>query len=170
MIAEKTVQKHASIVLLVLLSSVITASAADKADQKFMQEAMQGNLAEIQMGQLAQQKGQSDDVKSYGQMLVTDHTASNEDAKKVVDQMGMTPPTEPSATQKAMYNKISKLSGAAFDRSFAKEMVADHKKDIAEFKRESRKKDDPAAQFAQQTLPTLQKHLDAAEKLEKSSR
>ena len=59
-----------------LLGSIVAASAADKADQKFMENAIEGNLAEIQMGQLAQQKGQSEDVKSYGQMLVTDHTAA----------------------------------------------------------------------------------------------
>ena len=68
-----------------------------------------------------------------------------------------------------MYDKMSKLSGTEFDRTFAREMVADHKKDVAEFKRESQKKNDPVADFAKQTLPTLQKHLDDAEKLEKSN-
>jgi len=77
----------------------------------------------------------------------------------------MTPPTEPSSKQKAMYDKMSKLTGAAFDKAFAKDMVADHKKDIAAFQKEARKKNDPAANFANNTLPTLQKHLDAAQKL-----
>ncbi len=84
--------------------------------------------------------------------------------------MGVAAPTEPSSKQKSMYKKMSKLSGASFDSSFAKAMITDHKSAIAEFKHESKKKHDPAAQFAQQTLPTLQKHLDTAEKLEKSSR
>jgi putative membrane protein len=152
-----------------LLGSVSVAAAAQKANQKFIEHAIQGNLAEIQMGQLAQQNGQSDDVKSYGKMLVTDHSASNEQAKKVAEQIGVTPPSEPNAKQRAMHAKMSKLSGAAFDRAFAKDMVADHKKDIADFKKEAKKKNDPAAEFASETLPTLEKHLDAAEKLTHSN-
>jgi putative membrane protein len=149
-----------------LLGSVTAVSAASsKASQKFVQDAIQGNFAEVQMGQLAQQNGQSAEVKSYGQMLVTDHSAANEKAKALATQMGMTPPTEPNAKQKAMHDKMSKMTGADFDKAFAKEMVADHKKDIAEYKKEAKKKNDPAADFANNTLPTLQKHLDAAQKL-----
>ena len=55
-----------------------TAVSAGRADQKFIDDAIQGNLAEVQMGQLAQQKPQSQEVKSYGEMLVTDHQANNE--------------------------------------------------------------------------------------------
>jgi putative membrane protein len=88
----------------VLLGSVTAASAADKASQKFMAEAIQGNLAEIQMGQLAQKNGQGEDIKSYGKMLETDHGKANEQAKTVATQMGVTPPTEPSAKQKAMFD------------------------------------------------------------------
>jgi putative membrane protein len=157
------------IALTTALLGSVTAMAADtkasKADQKFLTDAIQGNLAEVQMGQLAQQNGQSADVKSYGQMLVTDHTASNDQAKKVADQMGVTAPTEPSAKQKAMHDKMAKMTGADFDKAFAKDMVADHKKDIAMFQKEAKKKNDPAADFASNTLPTLQKHLDAAQKL-----
>ncbi len=160
--------RYALIALAALIGSGASAAAANRLDQKFIDNAIQGNLAEIRMGQLAQQKGQSEDVKSYGQMLVTDHTAANDQAKKVADQIGVTPPTGPSAKQNAMYNKMSKLTGAEFDRTFARAMVADHKKDIAEYKRESERKNDPVADLAKQTLPTLQKHLDAAEKLEKN--
>ena len=145
-----------------------TALAASKADEGFLKDAIQGNLAEVQMGELAQQKGQSDAVKSYGQMLVTDHSANNEKAKQLAGQVGVTPPSEPSAKQKADYDELGKLSGAAFDRKFTKMMVMDHKKDIAEFKREAAKKSDSVAQFASDTLPVLQKHLDAAKKLKEN--
>jgi putative membrane protein len=149
-----------------LLGSVTGATAASsKASQNFIKDAIEGNLAEVQMGQLAQQNGQSADVKSYGQMLVTDHSAANEKATAVANQIGVMPPTAPTAKQKAMYDKMSKLSGAAFDKAFAKEMVADHKKDIKAFQKEAKMKNDPAADFANNTLPTLQKHLDAAQKL-----
>jgi putative membrane protein len=138
--------------------------AQDKASQKFLKEAMEGNLAEVQMGQLAQKNGKSDGVRSFGQMLQKDHSDANQKATIVAQQMGMTPPTEPNSKQKAMYDKMSKLSGDNFDREFAKEMVPDHKKDIKEFEKAA-KKNDAAGSFAKETLPTLQKHLQAAQSL-----
>ena len=79
----------------------------------------------------------------------------------------MTPPEEPSKKQKADYDKLSKLSGDAFDKQFAKHMVMDHKKDISEYKADSKKKD-PTASYASDTVATLQKHLEMAQSLTKS--
>ena len=151
-------------VALAALSFITVVSAADKGSQKFITEAMQGNLAEVQVGKLAQEKGQNDAVRSFGQTLVADHSDANQKAAKVADQLGVKPPTEPNAKQKAVYDKLSKLSGNAFDRTFAKEMVADHKKDIKEFEKEANK-NDAAGSFAKETLPTLRKHLDTAQSL-----
>ena len=152
-------------VALAALSFITVVSAADKGSQKFITEAMQGNLAEVQVGKLAQEKGQNDAVRSFGQTLVADHSDANQKAAKVADQLGVKPPTEPNAKQKAVYDKLSKLSGNAFDRTFAKEMVADHKKDIKEFEKEA-KKTDPAGKFAGDALPVLHKHLEMAEGLQ----
>jgi putative membrane protein len=145
--------------------AMTSAWAADKRDQAFIKNAIEGNLAEVQMGKLAQDKGQSDGVKSFGQMLATDHSDANQKATAVANQIGVTPPTEPNAKQKALYDKMSKLSGATFDREFAKAMVQDHKQDIQKFQQEAKKQNDPVGDFASQTLPTLQKHLQAAESL-----
>ena len=142
---------------------------ADKASQKFLKGAIEGNLAEIEMGKLAQQNGQSGDVKSFGQMLVTDHGSANQKATSVAQQMGVTPPSEPNRKQKNEYQRMSKLSGDKFDKAFAKHMVTDHKKDIRAFEKES-KKNDAAAQFAKDTLPTLRKHLETAQSLDKPAR
>ncbi len=149
-----------------LLGALSAASAADKVSQVLIRDAIQDNLAEIQMGQLAQDKTQSSDVKSYGQMLVADDSALNEQAEKVAEQIGIAAPTEPSSNQKAMYEKMSRLSGTEFDRAFIKEIIADHKANIARLQNEAKKTNDPAADFARQALPTLKKHLDAAQKLE----
>jgi len=150
---------------LALALAIPAASAQNKTDQKFITEAIQGNYAEVEMGKLAQQKGQSDAVKSFGQMLVSDHSAANEKAIAAAKQMGVTPPTGPSDKQKADHDKMAKMSGADFDRSFARDMVADHKKDIKEYEKAAEKKD-PAGQYASESLPTLHKHLDTAEKIE----
>jgi putative membrane protein len=145
--------------------SISGALAADKASQKFMTEVMQGNLAEIAVGKLAQQKGQSEGVRSFGSMLVSDHSAANEKAMSVAQGLGVSPPNEPSKKQKAVYDRLSKLSGESFDHEFAKAMVEDHKNDIREFEKEAKKKNDPAAEFANETLPTLRKHLEMAQSL-----
>ena len=149
-----------------LLGLVTAASGADKVSEVFIRDAVQGNLAEIKLGQLAQEKTQSAEVKSYAQMLVTDHSTSNEQAEKDAKQIGITIPTELSVSQKSTYNRMSKLSGTAFDRAFVAEMIAGYKTNITRFQKEAKKKDDPAADFANQMLPTLKKHLDAAQQLE----
>lgn len=149
----------------VLLVLVTAALAADKLSQVFIRDAIQRNLADIQMGQLAQDKAESADVKSYGQMLVTDQSASNEQAEKVAEQIGVEVPTETSINQKALYDQMSKLSGPAFDRAFIKAMIADNKMNIPRFQNEAKKKGDPVAGFANQTLPILEKQLEAAQKL-----
>lgn len=136
-----------------------------KADQTFLKEAIQGDMAEVQMGQLAQQKGQAEDVKQFGQMLQQDHGQHLQQAQQQAQQFGVTPPTEPSAEAKKMHEKLSKLSGAQFDKQFAKDMVADHKKDIAKYQKQAKGKG-PLASFAEQTIPTLQKHLQTAQQIE----
>jgi putative membrane protein len=73
-------------------------------------------------------------------------------------------PVEPNAEQKQMYERLSKMSGAQFDKEFAQHMVDDHKQDIGKYQEEAKSKG-PLAAFAQETLPTLQKHLQTAESL-----
>jgi putative membrane protein len=104
--------------VLILAGSITTASA--KSDTAFLNEAIQINLAEISVGDLAQKNGGSDDVKSFGKMLVDDHTASNTKATSLAQSNGVTPPTEPKAADKQKHDELAKLSGAEFDREFAK--------------------------------------------------
>ncbi|HZT26696.1 MAG TPA: DUF4142 domain-containing protein [Pseudolabrys sp.] len=137
---------------------------ASKADQKFMTEAMQGDMAEVQIGKLAQEKSQNQDVKQFGQTLEQDHNQNLQQAQQVAQQLGVNPPSGPSAQQKATYDKLSKLSGAKFDREFKQAMVKDHKEDISKFRKEENKSG-AVGNFAKQTLPTLQKHLQMAEQL-----
>jgi putative membrane protein len=135
-----------------------------KPDQRFMNDAIQGDLSEINMGKLAQQKGQSERVKQYGQMLEQDHSQNLQQAKQTAQQLGLSAPSQPNPKQKAMYDHLSKLSGPQFDRQFARDMVTDHKQDISKFQKEAKSRG-PLADFAQQTIPTLQKHLQTAESL-----
>jgi putative membrane protein len=136
----------------------------DKATQKFLTEAIEGNLAEVQMGQLAERDGNSDGVRSFGQMLDKDHTDLNQKATEVANSFGMTPPTGPNTKQKVAYDRMATQSGANFDRQFARDMVAGHKEAIREYEREA-KRNDAAGAYAKEALPTLRKHLETAQSL-----
>ena len=142
----------------------VQAQTADKASQKFITNAMESDYAEIDVGKLAEQKGTTQGVRDFGQQLVKDHSENLDKAKQVASQLGVKDPGGASVTQKAEYLKLKVLSGATFDKSFAKGMVSDHQADIKEFQKQSTK-NDPAGQFAQDTLPTLQKHLQMAQSL-----
>lgn len=135
--------------------------------EEFLTKAIQGNMAEMKMGELAQTKGQSQEVKSFGAMLVKDHGEANGKAMAAAKAMGVTPPTEPNGEQKKMATEMEKLSGATFDKAFAKHMVEDHKKDVAEYEKESKASDGQATSYASETLPTLRKHLEMAQSLTK---
>jgi putative membrane protein len=143
-----------------------SAFPADKVSQVFIRDAIQINLAEIQQAQLAEENAQSADVKSFAKMLITDLTTINEQATKLAEQIGVAVPTDLSNTQRAIYHQMEKLSGAAFDRPFVRVVVADHKMNIPRYQNEAKKNNDPVADFANQTLPTLMKHLDAAQRLQ----
>jgi putative membrane protein len=102
-------------------------------------------------------------------MLQQDHSAAAQSSTTVATQLGVTTPSEPSKKHKALHHSLAKLSGDAFDRRFAAEMIKDHKKEIAEYKKMAKRQNDPAAAYAADTLPTLQKHLETAQSLSKGS-
>ncbi len=64
---------------------------ASPADKKFLKEAMQGGLAEVQLGQLAAQKGNSEDVKQFGQKMTEDHSKLNQQMQPMAQQVGIYP-------------------------------------------------------------------------------
>jgi putative membrane protein len=147
-----------------LISGAAVAQPPSPTDAKFVMAAIQGDLSEVKMGQLAQQKGQSAETKQYGRMLERDHGAHLEKLTALAQQLGVTPPTEPTAKQKATYDELGKASPSNFDKQFAQAMVADHKEDIAKYQNQA-KGSGPTADLAKETVPTLQTHLQHAEAL-----
>ena len=86
-------------------------------DQKFVKEAAQGGMAEVELGQLAVQKASNQDVKKFGQRMVDDHGKANDKLKEIASIKGITLPASPDAKQKAMKERLSKLSGEQFDKA-----------------------------------------------------
>jgi putative membrane protein len=133
-------------------------------DQRFIKEAADGGLAEVELGQMAADKASSPEVKQFAQRMVKDHSEANNQLKQIAMQKGVTLPDSLSAKNEATKKKLSKLSGDAFDQAYMQDMLKDHKMDIAAFQKESTSGKDPdVKQFASQTLPTLKDHLKQAE-------
>jgi putative membrane protein len=138
--------------------------AKPAADQSFVTDAAKGGMAEVELGKLATEKASSDQVKQFGQRMVDDHSKANEELKTLAAQKNITLPTGIDAKDKALHDRLSKLSGHEFDRAYMQAMVKDHRKDVGEFKKESTSgKDADVKAFAAKTLPTLEEHLKQAE-------
>jgi len=137
------------------------------ADQQFVTKAAEGGMFEVEIGKLAAEKAADANVKSFAQMLVDDHSAANDKLRQIASGHNVALPASLSDDQKKELDQLSKLSGAQFDKQFVKVVgIKDHHHDIAEFERASKSAQSPDVKdFATNALPTLKKHLAAAEKL-----
>jgi putative membrane protein len=146
-------------------ASASTKASASSADQAFVRKAAMGGLAEVELGRLAQQKASSDEVKQFASRMVQDHSKSNDELKQVASAKGIEVPSALDMKHKNDYDRLNKLSGAEFDRAYMSHMVDDHRKDVADFKKEADSgRDADIKSFAAKTLPTLQEHMQLAQK------
>ncbi len=136
---------------------------------EFAVKAANGGMLEVELGRLAQEKAQSSDVKQFGAMMVKDHSKANEELKTIAATQNITLPSTLGEDEQKHVNDMTKLSGAEFDKKYVSMMVDDHKEDIDEFKKAAQDdKTNPAVKdFATKTLPTLQKHMDAINAIDK---
>jgi putative membrane protein len=135
-------------------------------DHKFVMETAMGGLKEVELGRIAAQQGATDAVKQYGQRMVDDHTKANTELMTLATSKGMTLPTELDEKHRKDVTKLSGMSGAEFDRAYARMMVNDHKKKVDNFEKQSERGSDPDLKaFATKTLPTVQEHLQMARAL-----
>lgn len=132
-------------------------------DADFAKAAAEGGIAEVKIGELAEDKASNKTVKDLSQRIVEDHTRANDALKSDASKENISIPTEMNARDRAAYARLSQLSGAAFDRAYTRDMVRDHEADIAVFRHEATEgKDASIKTFAAQTLPTLEEHLKEA--------
>lgn len=132
-------------------------------DSKFMMMLATGGMNEITLSQTALSKSTNEEVKSFAQKMVDDHTAAGEELKTLAASKMVTLPMEADAKHKAMNDKLSTMSGADFDMMYIKTMVKDHEKTVALLTKESNSgKDAEAKALAAKLLPTVQGHLDMA--------
>jgi len=133
-------------------------------DEHFIREAAMGGMAEVELGKLAATKASSAEVKTFAQKMVDDHSKAGDELKTIAEKKNIAWPAALDSSHKATYDRLSKLSGAEFDKAYMSDMLKDHKMDVSAFRKESQTGKDPEVKaFASKTLPTLEDHLSSAE-------
>ena len=141
----------------------------DDNTNEFATEAASGGMLEVQLGQMAQQKAQSQRVKDFGIMMVRDHTKANAELKALAAQKGISLPAELADKHKKHLDELSNKTGKAFDEDYIDLMQSDHKGDIDEFTDAAKNVKDPEIKaFAANHIPALKMHLDSANAIKES--
>ena len=141
-------------------------SSSGGSDESFASKAAAGGMAEVKLGQLAQERASDFAVKSFGKRMVEDHGKAGEQLKQAAQSENITLPTDLKASDQAHYDRLAKLSGPEFDHAYMQMMVKDHEQDAAEFKKEAVSGRNQAIKdFAAQTLSTIEDHLKEAREL-----
>jgi len=150
-------------------NAATTVSTVSTADQDFMLAAGQVNLTEMKLGEYAAQNGKRDDVKEFGQRMVKDHTAINDDLKALAAQKAVSLSDTLDATHQMMADKLMALTGSEFDKAYIAGMFKGHKKAIKAFKAGSDETiDTDVKSFADKSIPVLEEHLKLITAIKKS--
>lgn len=159
------------IVSMLLMISAATAYGVDK--ETFARTASQSGHFEVMSGELAQEKAESDEVKEFAKMMVEDHTGTVEKLDRIAKEAGVKPAE--GVGQKSKYTAHMKTlqdaaPGVSFDEAYINIQRKAHQEAVALFRDYAESGDDPKLkQFAAETLPTLQAHLDYTMKLSPGS-
>ncbi|SCL70835.1 DUF4142 domain-containing protein [Micromonospora chersina] len=164
MLGIKRLGLLAALVLVGLAPAAAAQAAAQPStqDSQYLQAVHQVNLFEITAGNLAQQKGQNQQVKDLGKMFVTDHTQLDQTVQSTAQQLNVQLPSDPTADQQKVLDRLNNLSGAEFDKAWVTAQLAGHVQAIQATQTEiSQGSEQSVVQIAQDALPVLQAHYDA---------
>ena len=151
-------------------ATAATASGTAKltaADRKAIMDMAMSNMAEVEMGKMAQTKSQNAEVKAFAQKMVDDHGKALAEVQTLAQSKGVTLPTELDAKHKALAAKLDKANGTAFDKAYTKQGgVAAHKETLAKLQKASKAaKDADVKGQVDKTIPVVQEHLKHAEQV-----
>jgi putative membrane protein len=150
---------------------IVTAEATARANWsaaqiEFLLNALRSSLAEIRMGELAAQSSYDQELRVYGTKLKSDHTAHAAEIERMLEPLGVTIPTEPSAEALSQLAALQRLSGEELDAAFVQMMIWTHTDAIEKYGAQTHANPNRALHdFATRSLPMLREHLAAAESL-----
>jgi len=136
-------------------------------DREFLRTATEAGIADVHLGQLAQEKG-SPEVKTFAQQIVADHTAFNKDIATIADRLGVLLPGKMGKEDQAEFNKLVGLSGKDFDKEYLSYIIQSHWKKLHDFYIESSAASDPdLATTVVKSIRVMRDHLGMIEKAAK---
>jgi putative membrane protein len=134
----------------------------------FMTGVADVSMAEVKFGQLAQDKGMNSRIKSFGEMMVRDHSKANDELKALAGKKNVTLPATMGDDHQKKYDDLGKKSGKDFDKAYINAMVDGHESAVSDFKKQTDNNDPDVKEWVNKTLPTLQMHLDSAKAIKKA--
>jgi putative membrane protein len=139
---------------------------ANQTDMNFLQMASYGNHNEIAAGRIADSNGMNLSVKSYGNMMITDHSMAQQELTSIATQLGVNIPQMPDSAHIAMGQMLRMLSGMTFDSTYMSMQIMDHDKTIQLFQNEvSNGNNTSVRNYAQKYLPKIQVHRQMADSI-----
>jgi putative membrane protein len=149
-----------------LVPSVVAQGTSAISPNRFMMDAAAGGLTEMELSRLALDKASRPEIKTLAQMLIDDHTMVNNELAELAGRKSVALPTEPSPEGRAERDRLSRLSGAAFDEAYLSAVTKGHEKSIRIFTEQSSSGTDADAKaWATKTLPKLQGHLSKVQEV-----
>lgn len=117
--------------LLAAVTVPAVVSGQDLSDAEVAHVAVTANAIDVDLAKLALERGRSEQVKAFARTMVEDHTGVNEQAAALAKKLGVTPASnDVSASLQqgadAAREKLSGLSGKAFDRAYIAREVEYH--------------------------------------------
>jgi putative membrane protein len=136
------------------------------ADQAFIRQMFQSDAVEVKLGQMAQEKSQSDDVKQFAQKMIENRKRLDDQLSPLAKRLDVNQPNGPDKNGKKEIAKLESLSGQQFDQEYIRTIEKNHEKDVKNFKQAAQAAQDPSVQrTAQADAPVIEQHLQAIQKL-----
>jgi putative membrane protein len=148
-------------------SSASSSSTSSNPDRQFINDAAKGNRAEIELGKLVESKAKDPGVKQFAKMMQTDHAKALSQLEQIAQSRNLTLADGIPEDAQDLETKLSSESGKDMEKDYMDGMVKDHQKDVKDFKDATQSlQDNDVKQWAEKTLPTLQRHLQRAEQVD----
>lgn len=135
---------------------------------EFMTKAASGGMMEVELGKLAQEKAQMNEVKDFAAMMVKDHEMVNNELKALAAKNNITLPDSMSNDHMDHIKNLRDKTGLDFDKAYMSLMVEDHEEDINLFESASTNNEienTEVKSFADKTLQALRQHHEQAKQV-----
>ena len=167
---SRAMMRSGRLALVASAALTVTHAAVSQSDEQvFVKQAVQANLGEVQLGELAAQRAETDAVRKFGETLRMDHQAALQRATNLAKSLKVEAPTDPSTETRGIYKGLAQLSGSEFDAAFVSHMIRVHEAAIATYSLNANSDDDAVAAMVADALPKLKAHLAMAQALQKGT-